>query len=714
MTRPWPAVPAALVCAAFSHALWAIPSAVNLTLGEIVSTSELVVVATVQARESRWNSRGNLIVTDYDLYLEEVLKGSAGQVMRITLSGGTVGDETHQVSTSVHLQFGYRYLLFIEDAGREVFSPFAAGGTAIIREGTPGTPDAVSIQPWIIEPGDSPATLTFDAVVDRVRDEIRLQAGSEPPQTPDSTQPPGGSAKTRPEDNQIVSGADLPFKAYDDHGTVPGGAAAPPRILPEGPDIAPGPVARPHRSPGDAQQFQGLARGGDGQAPPGPDYYWIRRPPAPVVFDPFPLDWYWSPYDQYMMSEWNRYGGNFFQVVPPDNTWAWGNGRFELAGFPPDSQMIAQFGEPWDSNTLGITYYRWIGNGPIVEADIAINPAFGWTLSLEIGTRESNDTWNFQQTMLHELGHAWGLQHPFEHQDVWWDSVMNYSPKSYRIPLLTTDDTNAVRSAYSSVAMHDAHLALYTTQDNPFNNRAQYVPTQPIPGFIYAGDQFAFSNQIKLENTGTAVFSDPEIEVYLVPKRYSWTNARYLRTANYSFNANPFETWTLGVSPSTVGVDVPPGRYYPALFLRTSDDYLGNNSAWPREFDSLQVQNVPEYLDIEQFWKTAGFSGEISSGGYFDALAVLDADTYYDFSLCPSVGGFATFDTTLAIYDQGGFFPLAYDDDTCGLSSRISDFKPAVSGTYLIRVRAWDGNNGMGSFGVAYRAQDTLVRTGFE
>ena len=57
--------------------------------------------------------------------------------------------------------------------------------------------------------------------------------------------------------------------------------------------------------------------------------------------------------------------------------------------------------------------------------------------------------------MLHEVGHGWGLDHPWETQVVSWDSVMNYSPAGYRLPRLYADDTAAVRA--NLIAMHMWH-----------------------------------------------------------------------------------------------------------------------------------------------------------------------------------------------------------------------------------------------------------------
>ncbi len=59
-------------------------------------------------------------------------------------------------------------------------------------------------------------------------------------------------------------------------------------------------------------------------------------------------------------------------------------------------------------------------------------------------------------------------------------------------------------------------------------------------------------------------------------------------------------------------------------------------------------------------------------------------DGYYNFSLCGS-----TFDTTLSIFDSCGGTELAFNNDTCGLQSKLALYLTAGN-TYNIRIA---GNN---------------------
>lgn len=118
---------------------------IPLTAREQIEVSEHVVVAVVEAASPRWS--GRLIVTDYDLRIEDSLRGGTPERIRVTLPGGTIGGETHGTCLALPLETGSRYLLFLGDLDRPGLSPLVGGALSGIREGA-----------------------GFDAAVDSVRD----------------------------------------------------------------------------------------------------------------------------------------------------------------------------------------------------------------------------------------------------------------------------------------------------------------------------------------------------------------------------------------------------------------------------------------------------------------------------------------------------------------------------------------------------------------
>src|SRR5205823_11403727 len=122
----------------------------------------------------------------------------------------------------------------------------------------------------------------------------------------------------------------------------------------------------------------------------------------PIVVNNFPASFApWSPEDQYQMSKWNYYASDIFRVYTnPTGTYGWPNGVFDLAGWPSSADLQSVYGSGWDSNTIGVTFLRYSGS-TIIEADIALNPAFGFTLDDEWIFNGAGSVQGFRQVMTH-------------------------------------------------------------------------------------------------------------------------------------------------------------------------------------------------------------------------------------------------------------------------------------------------------------------------
>jgi hypothetical protein len=310
-------------------------------------------------------------------------------------------------------------------------------------------------------------------------------------------------------------------------------------------------------------------------------YVFAAKATPPIVFNQLPSGRPFAPYDQYQMSYWNTYARNLYRVyLNPTGTWAFRNGVFDLTGFPSNAQLVQNFGQGWGNGTLGVTFIRIVG-GNIVEADVALNPAIPWTLDIRQSTRGDNSTFLFQHTMLHEIGHAWGLQHPWETQNVWWDSVLNYSPKAYRVGELLADDTAAVRQAYPGTTLRDLLISSYLTVDTVNNLNATYVPALPSATRLQAGSGFALRTSIKIENVGTASIVNPSVEVYLTPARFSFAGAIFLKTASYRTTVLSGHIAYLNLGTLTIPRSARSGTYFLAYFVRDpADSVQTNNYSW--------------------------------------------------------------------------------------------------------------------------------------
>jgi hypothetical protein len=544
---------------------------VPLTDRQMVHESEHIVVVVVEGAQARWNVQHTLIFTDYDLRLEDRLKGNAPQRFTLSLPGGTLDGETHLTSLDTPLAPGSRYLLFLGDLSQPGMAPITGAENGVFRElaaadgklyAAPGGAGTAAL--------DHGQLVEFKDFVAAVRGLVERVAAH-----PETTDAPAKSA----------GGPALPAKRYDPSAAAPkrgtGSTAAPSQE----PATTPPPPWTDSSTLGSVLAIPQT----DGLRSISGKYLYQNRPPASIVYDNFPASSSFSPYDQYQMGYWNIYAKNLFRVlVHPSPTWAFGNGVFDLAGFPSNADMVSQFGRPWGANVLGVTYSRVVNN-VIVEADIALNPAYAFTLDDRVSTRPGQPS-SFKHTLLHELGHSWGLKHPWETQNVWWDSVMNYAPTEYRLPRLFTDDSTAARAAYPGISIRDGLLSAYTTQDSLTSNNPTYVAIRPSPAVVRAGNGFSVATAIRFENTGSVNLSNPVVEVYLVRQTFSFTGSIFLRSFRYSITVKPYTSQGLLLGSLTVPASTPAGFYYLAFFLRDSKDaYQGNNSAWSNYNVRLQV-----------------------------------------------------------------------------------------------------------------------------
>lgn len=476
---------------------------------ELAAASPNVVVAVVEGREVRWNDTRNLLMTDYTLRIEERLRGETPERLTLTMPGGTLGDITDDVCTTVHLEPGARYLLFLGDLDRPRLSPIVGARQGVFRD-----------------------RAGFGEIV--------------------------AAARTLVEKTPLA-----PRLAIQEDASLPAKAWKPP------------------------------ARGGMGSVRAPFDY--VQPAQRPIVVDPLPAGSPFSPVDQHQLAYWNVYAGDLFRIAEnPSLTWAFANEVFEIAGFPTDEQMKEQFKVTWGDigeNVLGVAFVRR-RNGVVVEADAALNPARAWTLDPIVATTRGG-AYSFKEVITHEIGHMWGLKHPFERQDAWWDSVMQYKSKVFYLGTIYADDAMAVRSAFPpGVSIRDGLVSSYVTYwEGPDAELATYVPAIPRSANAKAGAGFNLNGPIKIENVGTVPLANPKIEVYLVPKRFTFQGAVLVKRVRVQGTLKPGATRQVNVGKIKIPASVPPGSYWLGYYLRDSKDrYQANNGAWSNQDVTLTVK----------------------------------------------------------------------------------------------------------------------------
>jgi hypothetical protein len=476
---------------------------VPLTARQLAAGSPHVVVAVVEDARSQWNAERTLIVTEYDLRIEDRLKGDAPERVTLTVPGGTVGEERHLTSVSTFLETGTRYLLFLEDFDRPTLSPVTGAWQGVYAEsGVSGSG-------------------SFGGTLAAAR-ELLAEVEAHPKASDTAWRAPRAEDPT------------LPAKTWDSR-------SAKFVVL----DPATVPIAWNLIQPG--QRF-------------------------------FHVDWD-------MMAYWNVYAELFTGTNRPSPTWAFGNNVFDIAGFPTSEQLQQQVGAGWNSGTAFTTFLR-ILNGRTVEADLAFNPAFQWTLDDNEATQPGGP-FSFRHLMLGGLGFAWGYQGLFDptkpapQGPIAVDTVMSFGVPAYSLATLLAEDAKAARSTYPAVAksLRDGLISSYNLKAS--GSELTYVPVQAGAPSVRAGKGFKLLNPVKIENPGTEILSNPNVKVYLVPQRFSMDGAILLKTFKFRGKIDSGETKTLALSQVKVPASVPAGSYYFAFVLDVPGDaYPANNRAW--------------------------------------------------------------------------------------------------------------------------------------
>lgn len=300
----------------------------------------------------------------------------------------------------------------------------------------------------------------------------------------------------------------------------------------------------------------------------------------PIVFTPLPADSPFSPYDQQQMAYWNAYHSDLFRVGPPTGTWVVGNGVSEI-GFPDSSAF------DWPEDGISAVVSR-TKNGHVVEADIAFNPAVPWTLDEDAATRP-NGPYSFREAMLRLLGEAWGMRLVASLYQDTQESVVALKPQEYHLATLFSDDTAAVRAAFGGTPVRDGLISSYLAL--PDRLFPDYIPSRPSVPSVRRGGSFTLMSPIKIENPGTEDLVNPQVEVYLVSRRFSMENATLLRRVRVPGRIPAGAVQEVVIGRAAVPRTVQPGVYYLAFRLLVAGDELpANDLAWSNYNVTLTIK----------------------------------------------------------------------------------------------------------------------------
>jgi hypothetical protein len=453
-------------------------------------------------------------------------------------------------------------------------------------------------------------------------------------------------------------------------------------------------------------------------------------------------NWSWT---QAAMVDWNQIvtsGGNstwvFGNIVtgnppmPIRNELPVANNNRNNCGVPSNAQMSAGGYSTWTSLGANGVCYRWYDSscGRIRETDVFANPSIG-----------ANEL-QFRKTMVHELGHALGLDHEDRYVAIMvsgtWRVPPNYSSNDY----LRGDDIIGGRASMTagnsntsgSWVLNNAWRDMLTvSQSHPNWGSAGDVGTHMTRLSTYSanGGQSVQLQRMFIENRGPQSFpSTLTLRVYLSTNNIISTADTQVASMTWpSYGAFGFSN-NFNIS-FTVPTTIPTGNYYVGWILSTPDSELetanntgilmGAASAGFAEL-TLAVNNTPAVPGNN----TCTNAINVSSGGSFNGTTVgatntasatcgssaSSPDVWYSFT-APCTGTLQLdtcgtqantgFDTVLAVYSSCGGTQLACNDDhggagggSCGLRDSFISL-PVTAGTnYRIRVAGF--NNTTGAF----------------
>jgi hypothetical protein len=549
------------------------------TMEETVQEAAAIFLGTVIKQQPHYGDDAKrFIFTEYTFKVDEAILADVpvakGNEIKLTFRGGTVGAETQDIAGMPALSVGARYLLMLRpqwakikgipsvgadhglfrvmtDSKTKTERIFDAHGAPVVLIGDRGL--VPSTDPSAGKrPEDS---MPLGAFLERLRSELQRIKQAPLPERPQSNRANPGALKTfsRPDDPEV-----RPYRgrieSKEPQGEAPTPGPRPPQNhRPEAVGTGEAISRDPHRSEV-APRFatDGVAN-------------------LPIVVNQFPSSFTpWSPEDEFQMASWNHYASDVFRVfVTPTETWSYGNGVFDLAGWPDSETMRRQFGVTWEDlgNPRGTTFRRFNG-GTIIEADIALNPGLPWTLDDE-GVHDGSGLRPFRRTMAHELGHVWGLAHQFDFL-----SIMNYPPARYRpfcLPFM--DDAEGIRQRYPARRVETTDLGIYLFRSAGSQNWQQ----ADFPASVRIGSNFEVTNY-HLENVGTRRVTTPTVEWYLTSVRNFNGTTFFLGTTTYP-TLEPFAYFDPPSAARTLRVPagVPAGSYFLAAFIR-GDESMGTNN----------------------------------------------------------------------------------------------------------------------------------------
>lgn len=441
----------------------------------------------------------------------------------------------------------------------------------------------------------------------------------------------------------------------------------------------------------------------------------------------YPTSSVWYPAAVAEFNKWGNYATVVGSLTAGDLVVNKANSKNEICFLTPANAQTA-YGFVLDSGTFGVTWMSpqsAFGSptfnacpppagttcGTFTETDVILNSDFsrGWTATGPPDFNDNSGPAYFGATVLHEVGHAFGLHHNFYNL-----STMNYF-EDYAAWYCALADAAILRAHYSTRVRTVADMAAY-----PFRHTGDYKyggatiasisPTSAAQGATVSLRDFS------LENTGTSASSNVRLNVYLSTNATISTSDVLLGSLVWStFNSNSFwdgTSWDFAV-PS----DAAPGTYYVGAIatIGGNEDGTAYNNTWV--LDSNRRLTITAACTDAYEPNNSSTTGTVITAGSAYAGKICDATDVDWFKLSLTAGQAITInlsvppgsDFDLELYDTAGLFRKGSYTRTSGAAEAITDTVP-VTGTSYVRAYGFQGaSNTQSTYSLSYSLSPVLT-----